>query len=79
MEEMQYFGKPDPRAYQIVENRYPGFDEIILIDDSIKNLDAAYGRGWKTVFLRRVSQTTIEVPECHIVINSLEEVAKLMV
>ena len=42
--------KPDPRAYEIVI-KYTGFkpDEMIFIDDSNENIDAAGKLGFKTV------------------------------
>lgn len=77
MEETRFFGKPDMRAFQIVESRHPNYDRIIFCDDSLKNLDAAHKMGWITIWYRPLNADNGEVGGKHLVINSFNEIRNI--
>lgn len=77
MEEMQFYGKPHPASYKVVEDRHSGFDKIIFCDDSLKNLDEARRCGWLTVWLN-VHKEFEPANSGHVVITSLEEITKVL-
>lgn len=74
MEETCFFGKPDMRAFQIVESRHPNYDRIIFCDDSLKNLEMAHQMGWITVWYRPLKADNGETNGKHLVINSFNEI-----
>lgn len=53
---LNWIGKPCERAYIKVEN-FLQSDKIILLDDSIKNLEPANKRGWITVLVNSKEKT----------------------
>lgn len=73
MEEAKFFGKPDPRAFKIVEARHPKCSRIIFCDDSLKNLDVAHQMGWVTIWYRPRS-ADVETNDKHIIINSFSDI-----
>ena len=77
MEEAKFFGKPDPRAFKIIEDRHPGYDRIIFCDDSLKNLDAAHQMGWTTILYKPLS-VDAEAGGKHIIINSFDNIKDLL-
>lgn len=64
-------GKPNPRAYQAVETRYPEAKRIFFCDDSIRNLDGARERGWVTILYKPNKEA--HLIGGHRVISSFEE------
>lgn len=77
MEETRFFGKPDMRAFQIVESRHPNYDRIIFCDDSLINLDAAHKMGWTTVWCKSLNADGGETNGKHLVINSFNEIRNI--
>lgn len=78
MEETGFFGKPDYKAYKVVEDRHKGYDRIIFCDDSLKNLKTARELGWITVWYKPSDIKEIEDASGHIIISSFEDLKKFV-
>ena len=76
MEELEFSGKPSIRSFEIIENHHRGFDQIIFVDDLVKNLDVAKQRGWKTVWYNPIGVST-ELEHRHLFISSFGELLKV--
>lgn len=77
MEEANFFGKPDLRAFKIVEARHPECSRIIFCDDSLKNLDAAHQMGWTTILYKPLSVDS-EAGGKHLTISSFDGIKGLL-
>lgn len=76
-EETGFYGKPNMNAYKAVENRHRGYQRIIFCDDSLTNLEAARKLGWITIWYKPPNMNS-ENGKDHLVINSFEELKKLL-
>ncbi len=59
MEETEFLSKPDPRAFEIIYNRFRGYRRTFFCDDSLENLEIGKQYGWRTVWFQ--PQLTNEV------------------
>lgn len=76
MEETDFSGKPSSYSFEVVERRHHGYDQIVFVDDSLKNLDAALQHGWKTVWCKPISAP--ETKHKHLVIDSFEDIKGIL-
>ena len=77
MEEANFCGKPDLRAFKVVEARHPECSRIIFCDDSLKNLDAAHQMGWTTILYKPLSVDS-ETGGNHLIISSFDGIKGLL-
>ena len=56
------YWKPHPRAYEIVEARFPENDYCYIGDNPTKDFKTAYARGWKSIRLRLPEQLHERAP-----------------
>lgn len=52
MEETGFLSKPDPRAFEIIHNRFQGYRQIFFCDDSLENLEIGKQYGWRTIWFQ---------------------------
>jgi putative hydrolase of the HAD superfamily len=73
------FGKPNPRAFELVEERLgaAGGACVYVADNPAKDFDGPAGRGWRTVRIRRAGGLHRDVPNGIAVSAELEDLSAL--
>ena len=56
---MDWVGKPHDSAYEKMERWLGEKSQIVLLEDSLRNLEPAHRRGWTTVFV----SPSAEIPD----------------
>jgi FMN phosphatase YigB (HAD superfamily) len=79
IQETQFIEKPNLSAFMAIQNIFKDYGKIIFCDNSLENLEVAYGLGWFTIWYNPKMEGVDQSIECkHIIISSFKQLENII-